>query len=96
MVSHILNGPFFPLFGFHTALRATYGKTLNTHSGRHPGGSTNSDAGDNPERNGDEGDPMCDKWVRFNVGGVSASLGPADRDLLLSPECWTSLCLIHT
>lgn len=35
-----------------------------------------------------------DIWVRFKVGSVSASLGPTDRGLLLSPECVTPLCLI--
>lgn len=41
-----------------------------------------------------EGNPVRDMWVRFKVGGVLATLGPAD--LLLSPECVTPLCLIHT
>jgi len=43
-----------------------------------------------------KGNTVCDKWVRFKVRGVSASLGPADCGLLLSPECVTPLCLIHT
>lgn len=42
-----------------------------------------------------KGNTASDMWVRFKVGGVSASLGPSDRGLLLSPECVTPLCLIQ-
>lgn len=80
MVSHILNGLlFFPLFGCHMALRATYRTTFNTLLVEAPWIYQ-------PIRmwviilKGMEmkGNTVCDMWVRFKVGGVSAALGPAD------------------
>lgn len=83
------------LFGCHMAFRAQYGRTLNMPFMEplwmYPPIRMWTIILKGMEM---EGNPVRDMWVRFKVGGVLATLGPAD--LLLAPECVTPLCLIHT